>query len=187
MKVELIGQILQEKALLTKQQISEALSLQTTESVHHRIGQILTREGYITDIEVQKALSRQWDFPYLDKIPQDKLDKELVTDLPIEFLKKHKILPLGDGNGAVTIAVADPLDVTAYDAVVNIIGRPCKRIICASSVIEDGLSRYYYENEGSTSETLTDLDSDEEFTSLSMESGTEDLLEIGRASCRERV
>jgi len=178
MKVELIGQILQEKALLTKQQISEALSLQTTESVHHRIGQILTREGYITDIEVQKALSRQWDFPYLDKIPQDKLDKELVTDLPIEFLKKHKILPLGDGNGAVTIAVADPLDVTAYDAVVNIIGRPCKRIICASSVIEDGLSRYYYENEGSTSETLTDLDSDEEFTSLSMESGTEDLLDL---------
>ncbi len=178
MKAESIGQILQEQTSLTEHQLSEALSLQARETEHQRIGQILVREGHVTDSEVLKALSRQWDLSYLDKIPQGKLDRELVTSLPIEFLKRHKILPFGEGNGTVTVAVADPLDVTAFDAVANILGRPCERAVCASSAIEDGLSRYYYEDDGSTSKTLTGLDSDEELASLTLSSGTEDLLDL---------
>jgi len=173
-----IGQILKEQTLLTEQQLSKALSLQTREAVHQRIGKILVTKGYVTEGEVLKSLSRQWGFSYLDKIPQEKLDRELITSLPIEFLRKHKVLPFCDGDGTVTIAVADPLNVTAFDAAVNILGRPCKRAICASSVIEDGLSRYYYENGDSASETLTGLNGDEEFASLTLESGTEDLLDL---------
>ena len=178
MKAESIGQILQEQTSLTEHQLSEALSLQARETEHRRIGQILAREGHVTDSEVLKALSRQWDLSYLDKIPQGKLDRDLVTSLPIEFLKRHKILPFGEGNGTVTVAVADPLDVMAFDAVANILGRPCERAVCASSAIEDGLSRYYYEDDGSTSKTLTGLDSDEELASLTLGSGTEDLLDL---------
>jgi len=177
MKTELIGQILQQQTSLTEQQLSEALSLQTRDTVRQRIGQILVRSGYVTEGEVLEALSRQWGISYLDKIPQEKLDRELITSLPIEFLRKHKMLPCGDGDGAVTIAVADPLDVMAFDAAVNILGQPCKRAICASSMIEDGLSHYYYENEGSASETLSSFD-DEEFAGLTLGSETEDLLDL---------
>ncbi len=178
MKAELIGKILLEQTMLTEQQLSEALSLQVGQVKYRRIGQILTEQNYVTEIEVLKALSKQWDFPYLDKLPQDKFDKKLVTNLPIEFLKKHKILPLGSDNGSITVAVADPLDIMAYDVVVNILGRSCKRVLCQSSVIEDGLSRYFYENEHSTSQNITELDNNEEFANIALESGTEDLLDL---------
>jgi general secretion pathway protein E len=178
MKTELIGKLLIEQTALTEQQLASALSLQAAQIQHQRIGSILTESGFVTDTEVMKALSKQWDIPYMDSISQDMFDKRLVANLPIEFLKKHKILPIGGNNGIVTIAVADPLDTTAYDTVTNILDRPCKRAICPASVIEDGLSRYFYENEDSTSKTLTSFDDDVALESITLESGTEDLLDL---------
>lgn len=178
MRAELIGQILQEYTSLTEQQLSEGLCLQAKETTHPRIGEILVKGGYLTDGQVTEALSRQWDISYLDKIPQERLDSDLVAGLPIEFLKKHKILPLGEEDGSVTVAMADPLDITAFDAVVHTLGRSCRRAICASSVIEEGLSRYYYQHEGSDSETLTDPNGDEELAALTLQSGTEDLMDL---------
>jgi general secretion pathway protein E len=178
MKTELIGKFLIEQTELTEQQLMNALSLQTEQGKHQRIGCILTESGLVTELEVMRALSKQWDIPCLESISQDMFDKNLVSNLPIEFLKKHKILPLGGNNGTVTIATADPLDTTAYDAVTNMLGRPCRRVICLASVIEDGLSRYFYENEDATSKPQNDFDNNLTLENLTLESGTEDLLDI---------
>lgn len=174
----MIGQILVQRTSLTDQQLAEALPLQTEQGQHRKIGQILIEEGHVTEDEVLRALAQQWGFSYLDKIPDEKLDRELVASLPIEFLKKHKILPLRGVDGTLTIAVSDPLDVMAFDSAVNTLGRRYKKAISASSVIEEGLSRYYYQNERSAPETLTDLDNDRELAKLTLESGTEDLLDL---------
>ncbi|MBN2589181.1 MAG: type II secretion system ATPase GspE [Sedimentisphaerales bacterium] len=175
---ELIGKILLSETSLKKEQLAKALAMQAEMTEHRKIGEILMDLGYVSEKEVQEALSEQYNLPFYDKLNQKKFDKELVSNLPIEFLKKHKILPLGSDNGSTTVAVADPLDITAYDAVVNILGRSCKRVICQSSVIEDGLSRYFYENENSTSQNITELDNNEEFANIALESGTEDLLDL---------
>jgi len=93
MKVELLGQILLRETSLAEQQLADALMLQTNENQGQRIGRILIRAGHVTEIEVLKALAQQWGLSYSDNIPQKKLNKDLVANLPIEFLKKHKILP----------------------------------------------------------------------------------------------
>ena len=176
--MELLGQLLLQQTSLTEQQLTDSLLLQTTENQYERIGQILIRAGHVTEVEVLKALAQQWGLSYLDNIPQEKLNKELVANLPIEFLKKHKILPFGEPDGIVSIAVSDPLDVMAFDAAVKMFGTRCKRALCTSSVIEDGLSHYYYQSEGSASEALTELDDSKEFVSLTSGSTTEDLLDL---------
>jgi len=178
MKVELFGQILLQQTSLTEQQLTDALLLQTTENRYERIGQILIRAGHITEVEVLKALAQQWELSYLDNVPQEKLNKELVANLPIEFLKKHKILPFGKKDGTVSIAVSDPLDVMAFDTAVKMLGARCKRAICAFPVIEDGLSQYYYQSEGSASEALIELDDSREFVGLTSGSTAEDLLDL---------
>jgi general secretion pathway protein E len=178
MKVELLGQILLRETSLAEQQLADALLLQTNENQGQRIGRILIRTGHVTEIEVIKALAQQWGFSYLDNIPQKKLNKDLVANLPIEFLKKHKILPFNGAEETVSIAVSDPLDVMAYDAVVKMLGVSCKRIICAPSVIEDRLSHYYYQSEGSATEALTELDDSMDFSGLASGSTSEDLLDL---------
>jgi len=178
MKVELLGQILLRETSLAEQQLADALMLQTNENQGQRIGRILIRAGHVTEIEVLKALAQQWGLSYSDNIPQKKLNKDLVANLPIEFLKKHKILPFNGAEETVSIAVSDPLDVMAFDAVVKMLGVRCKRIICASSVIEDRLSHYYYQSEGSATEALTELDDSMDFAGLTSGSASEDLLDL---------
>jgi general secretion pathway protein E len=176
--MELLGQILLQQTSLAEEQLTDALQLQTNGNQAGRIGQILIRAGHVTEIEVLKALAQQWGLSYLDTIPQEKLNKNLVANLPIEFLKKHKILPFDGLDGKVSIAVSDPLDVMTFDAVVKMLGVSCKRIICASSVIEDRLSHYYYQSEGSATEALIELDDSMDFSGLSSGSASEDLLDL---------
>jgi general secretion pathway protein E len=72
------------------------------------------------------------------------LNPELVRKLPLEYLKKQCALPLLLENGRVAIALADPLNIEAYDAISTILGQPCGRIICSAAEIEEAISRCYY-------------------------------------------
>ena len=168
--------------LLVKQQISQKPKSEAGHSKGLRIGEILKESGLVTDDDILQALSQQWGIPCIESISKEMLNRKLVENLPIEFLKKHKIIPLRDENNTVMIAVADPFDTTAFDSVANILDLPCKRVICLLSVIEESLSRYFYEHEDSTSETLKSIDNNDTLENITLESGTEDLLDLaGRA------
>ncbi len=174
--------ILQDETLLSEQKVSQKPESQAGQSKGLRIGEILKESGLVTDADILQALSRQWGIPCIESISQEMLDKTLVENLPIEFLKKHRIIPLRDDNGETMIAVADPFDTTAFDAVANILDLPCRRVICLPSLIEESLSRYFYGNENSASETLKGLNDNEMLENLTLETGTEDLLDLaGRA------
>ena len=53
------------------------------------------------------------------------------------------------------VALADPLNLQAYDAIVSILGRPCRRIVCPAPEIEQAISRCYYLNPGEEGSYLT--------------------------------
>ena len=85
---------------------------------------------------------------YLETILPEYLNPEFVRKLPLEFLKKQLAIPLLIENGQVAIALADPFNIEAYDAISNILGRPCSRIISSDSEIERAISRCYYQSTG---------------------------------------
>jgi general secretion pathway protein E len=177
--VPLIGQILVQQTSLTDSQLAEALSQQGQQTPpNKRIGQILVEAGHVSEFEVSKALAQQWGLPYLDKVPAEGIEKEVLQEMPLEFLKKHGILPFGNGEGVLGIAVTDPFDVMAIDSLINILGCPCTKVLCTRSIVEEGLSHYYYRNGDTTSQTLVELKGDQRLQSLASESGTEDLLDV---------
>jgi len=81
----------------------------------------------------------------LDTISPHQLNPELVRKLPLEFLKKQCAIPLLLEDGRVAIAISDVLNVEAFDAISNLLGRPCCRVICSASEIEQAISRCYYQ------------------------------------------
>ncbi len=81
---------------------------------------------------------------YLETILPEQLNPQLVRKVPLEFLKEQCAIPVILEDGSVAIALADPLNVEAYDAVLTILGQPCTRVICPSSEIEHAISRCYY-------------------------------------------
>ncbi|MCK5270167.1 MAG: hypothetical protein KAJ46_05250, partial [Sedimentisphaerales bacterium] len=146
MQTESIGQILLRDTELTSEQLDLALRLQQTRRPQPELGRILIEKGFITSNQLSVALARQWDLPYLDTISAGRFKVDLIRGLPLEFFKKHCILPVVDQQGRVHIALADPLNVEAYDAVLNRLGRYCPRLVCPASEIEQAVSRCYYQN-----------------------------------------
>ena len=93
-----------------------------------------------------KRLMKLLQSQCLENILPEQLNPELVRKLPLEFLKKQCALPILSENGEVAIALADPLNVEAYDAISTILGQPCSRVICPVSEIEEAISRCYYQS-----------------------------------------
>jgi len=89
---------------------------------------------------------------HLERILPEQLNPQLVRKLPLEFLKKQCAIPITLENGDVAVALSDALNVEAYDAIMTILGRLCRRIICPASEIEQAIIRCYYQSAGSTSD-----------------------------------
>jgi general secretion pathway protein E len=177
MTAKLIGQILKEETSLTDGQLSGALAEQQQGSAQ-KIGEILMGQGAVSEDELLRSLARQWNMPYKRNISQEELNKELVLGLPFEFLKKHAVLPLAGNDGTVTVVMGDPLDVKAFDAVASVLGRSCKRVICPPAIIEEALSRCYYQDGDSSSAILEELGEGSDLARITTSSQTEDLLDV---------
>ena len=83
---------------------------------------------------------------YLQRILPEQLNSQLVRKLPLEFLKKQCAIPIMLEDGQVAIAMAEPLNIEAYDAILSVLAQPCTRVICPASEIEKAISRCYYQN-----------------------------------------
>ena len=113
----------------------------------------------------------------------EQLSPELVQKLPLEFLKKQCAIPLLLENGQVAIALADPLNIEAYDAISTVLGQPCNRITCPASEIEQAISRCYYQstsvnNDNENPNAQNSADNHNDADTISGSTGPEDLLNI---------
>ncbi len=110
------------------------------------------------------------------------MNPDLVRKLPLEYLKKQCALPLLLEDGRVATALADPLNIEAYDAISTILGQPCVRVICPAAEIEEAISRCYYQSTShsdSENPDATDLESKNNDTDATCSSPqAEDLLNI---------
>ena len=97
---------------------------------------------------------------YRDTLAVEQCHPALVRRLPFEFLKHQQALPILADGQHITIALADPMNVEAYDAIVNILSadedlqasdwtlsHPCPRMIFPAEEIERAISHCYYHAE----------------------------------------
>ena len=87
-----LGQILLETTSLDEEALRDALAIQQQRG--GRIGEILINQNLVTEEEVFQALSRQLNIPYWPEIADEQLDLELLRTVPINFCKRHILLPL---------------------------------------------------------------------------------------------
>ena len=131
--------------------------------------------------ETQKIEGQQ-----LWKIAPEQLNPELVRRLPLEFLKKQCAIPIIMEDGETAIALADLLNVEAYDAIISILGRHCPRVRCPAPEIESAISQCYYHvgdnedgnNHRQATDEETQRDEANAAATTSVQTQAEDLLNI---------
>lgn len=175
-----LGQILVQRKLLSPDDLAVALAAQEQQTPEKRLGQLLVESGRLSESDLGKALAEQWGYSYVEEIAAESIGAELLQDLPIEFLRKHGVLPFRPTQDELAVAMADPTDTMAADSVINALGRPCTRVVCPRSTIEAGLSQYYYHDGDHASQT--ELEADERLQNVSAETYTEDLMDLSKGA-----
>ena len=104
-----------------------------------RFNVVLNRLGLLADKPMAQMLADYCGLTLVTE--QDFLDQSLCEEIDQAFLRLHRILPLGERDGAFTIAVADPFNTEAVAALSFLLDVPLRTVIAADGDIERGLSR----------------------------------------------
>ncbi len=132
---------------------------------------------------VKTEHAEQTEGRQLWKITPEQLNPELVRKLPLEYLKRQCAIPITLEEGQTVIALADLLNIEAYDAIVGVLGQAYPRVRCPAGEIEEAISQCYYQlNEHEKDRNgVTDSDDkvmEESVGTSSVQTQAEDLLNI---------
>lgn len=136
-----LGEILREKGLLSQQQIEQALAIQRTSG--ERFGRILVRQGWITENDLLDALSERFGIPRLRQIDAYAIDPAVVKLIPVEMAQRYTVIPLFRVDDLLTIAISDPLDVGALDAVRFHTRLNVQEVLASEAEIAAAIKKYF--------------------------------------------
>lgn len=114
-----LGEILVKEALITREQLDEALTRQRIfrqEGRNMQIGQVLMELGTIDLSGVMQALSERLGIPYID-LDDFKINPEAMRHVPEELVRKHSVVPVHIFGNKLVVAIENPLDWDALDDV----------------------------------------------------------------------
>jgi len=154
-----LGEILVEGGLLTQKQLEDALPFQ--KKSHLKLGQFLVREGIVSETQIVDLVSNQLR---LEKYRPDKytLDVDLANLLPAEIAHKYQAAPLQKSGLLLTIAMTDPLDINALDAIEVYTNCEVEAIICTEQHLNQLLNSLYgtYAGIGGVLEDMEEMEID---------------------------
>ena len=136
-----LGDILVEGGAITEEQLGKVLERQRTTG--KRIGQILIDDGIISENKVAEVLSVQLKLP-LVSLARYRPDPEALKLLPQHVAEKYLVVPLSVvDDGAVSIAMSDPLDLFVQDELSMLMNRNIRISVTSPSDIQNNLERLY--------------------------------------------
>lgn len=125
-----LGQVLQDRDIITEEQILEALAEQKKSNHSKLLGEVLVELGFCTENQIASALAEAYGVPYVQLSPKI-CDPAVVEILPREFLDEHVVLPLFKVNDVLTIAVGEPSNVFLIDEIEHLTG--CRvQVVCVT-------------------------------------------------------
>lgn len=133
-----LGDLLQEKGLLTEEELNEALKLQRESG--EKLGDALVKLGLIQPEQMADVLSEHLGIPRVDP-NRCYIPSELVNMVPDDLLNGNQILPIELENNLMTVAMTDPLNILIIDELQQATGFNIKPVIATSEEIMTALGR----------------------------------------------
>lgn len=154
-KRELLGDILRNISSIGDSEIEECLNIQREKG--GRIGDILVHTKHIRETDLLRALSLQLHIPYIQNLTEEEIDKELVSSLPISFLKRHVLIPFHKENGTVRVAVSDPLNITPVDDIRTYLESDIELFLTESITILNAINMAYETHKEAAEQVIEDM------------------------------
>jgi type IV pilus assembly protein PilB len=126
-----IGEILQQRGIVTSEQIAEMLASQSASAHQKLLGELLVEKGYCSENDIASALAEAYGVPYAQISPKI-CDPNIIEILPRDFLEEHSVLPLFKVDNILTVAVSEPANVFLIDEIERL--STCTvQVVCATA------------------------------------------------------
>ena len=139
-----LGDILVREGLITQEQLKKALLEQKSSGM--RLGYTLVKLGFIEETEVTKMLARQFRMPAVD-LSRFEVEPKILKLLTPDIAMKHTVLPLKREGRTLTIAIADPNNVTAIEDIKFITRCDVFPVIEGEYTLRNAIERYYQQSD----------------------------------------
>jgi general secretion pathway protein E len=107
-----------------------------------RLPDALLRLGLSSPEEIARALARHLGVPYVDRDDFPPSPPFLQRLLP-QYMRQYRFCPLAVENGALRVAVADPLDPTVPDELRAALGLDVQLAVATEASILEAIERYF--------------------------------------------
>lgn len=159
-----LGRVLIKMGRLTREQVHQALAVQTQQKARHLntpIGQVLVELGMISQKDLNFALAAQRGFEVVDLAGRD-LSLELVKLIPSQMATVYRVVPIAfdEKTKTLTIALDSPDNFRVVDDLQTLMGFKVITCIADSEEVAKILGRYYETKQDSLSDLMSEIGSD---------------------------
>jgi type IV pilus assembly protein PilB len=138
----LFGESLVSKGLLTRRGLIEALNEQREHG--GRLGEVLLRLKKLGEDDITHALADYLSMDYVRLDDISKIDMETARILPENISKRFCLIPIGEKDNHIIVAMADPLNVIAIDTIALKMKRQIKVVISSPVEIRHAIETIYH-------------------------------------------
>ncbi|MEX0654814.1 MAG: ATPase, T2SS/T4P/T4SS family [Phycisphaeraceae bacterium] len=153
-----LGDILKRWNLVDDQQLSEAVKISDGSS--KRIGEALVNLGYANENDVAKALAAQFEMKFIDLDQPNVIDKQHLSLVPQDIIKRYLVLPLGQEDNKLKLLVHDPMDLALIDDLRFRLGSELELALGARGKIKEYIDNAFSETQASIDQLTQDLSVD---------------------------
>ncbi|MCF7838029.1 MAG: Flp pilus assembly complex ATPase component TadA [Candidatus Marinimicrobia bacterium] len=142
------GEILLDEGLITPAQLEAALNTQRANGGTPRLGELLIEQGLLTPAQGLAVLARQFDMPCLPEVPPEALEAGLVAQLPVEWARGQRLLPIR-WNGRLHVLTVDPAHWAAREDLELMLGCELPPVLTSEAELRRCLDQAYFAGEHS--------------------------------------
>ena len=126
--------------LLTEDQLKQALAEQKKTGL--KLGKYLVQQGVLTEYQIIHALSQQLKIEkyHPDQYP---VDITLTQVIPSDIAQKYQVAPLKKKGHLLTIAMVDPVDIYAQDAIEMLTNNEVEPVVCSERELNQLIGQIY--------------------------------------------
>ncbi len=171
-----LGDLLLREGLITKDQLDKAL--QEQKSSGQRLGYNLVKMGFVQETEITKMLARQYRMPAVD-LARFEVDPKIVKMIPADVALKHLVLPLKREGRTLTVAMADPTNLSVLDDLKFITRYDIFAVIAGEYTLRTAIDKYYEQVDQQLDSLLKDIEQEGEEGELEVVEQKEDEEQAG--------
>lgn len=140
MSVEKLSTLLLEENRVSQSQLSLAIDIH--KQTGEKLEDVLISKEWISEDGLFEVISKSLNIPFtrLDSTP---IDKTIIDTIPLSMARKYKVIPIIKMENELVVAMADPLNLLAIDAIKYYSG--CKLLISMAKPkeIDEAINKYY--------------------------------------------